>query len=175
MNIDTQWSKEIISQAREIELLVLDVDGVMTDGRLHYDAQGGEAKVFHVRDGLGIKQVMDSGIEVGIISGRQSQALKVRLAELGVRQVILGRDDKLLALQELTEQLSMTSLAKVAYVGDDLPDLPAISAAGLGLTVADAHPDVLSAARACTARRGGDGAVREICDLLINARKRTLP
>ncbi len=172
MNTDAHWSKEIVSRARDIDLLVLDVDGVMTDGRLHYDAQGGEAKVFHVRDGLGIKQAMGCGIGLGVISGRQSQALRVRLAELGVKHVILGREDKLLALRELMEQLGITSVAKVAYVGDDLPDLPAIKAAGLGLTVADAHPDVLSAAQACTARRGGAGAVREICDLLTKTRKR---
>lgn len=163
------WSPEIIELAAGIELLVLDVDGVMTDGRLHYDADGREAKVFHVRDGLGIKRLMAADVQVAVISGRSSTAVAKRLSELGIRHVTLGRDDKLAALRELLGRLGLESLSTVAYVGDDVPDLPAIEAVGLGIAVADAHPDVRDKAQALTERGGGQGAVREVCDLLLAA------
>ena len=165
------WSPEIMTLAAHVRLLVLDVDGVMTDGRLHYDADGREAKVFHVRDGLGIKQLLAADVGVAVISGRSSTAVATRLAELGIGEVTLGRDDKLAALRELAGRLGMESLNRVAYVGDDLPDLPAIQAVGLGIAVADAHPQLRDQARARTQLGGGQGAVREVCDLLLAARR----
>ena len=147
---------------------MLDVDGVMTDGQLHYDAQGREAKVFHVHDGHGIKRVMQTGIEVAVISGRQSLAVETRMAELGIQHVRLGQKNQSDALAEITAQLDIPYDA-VACVGDDEPDLPILLAAGLGIAVADAQPIVLQQADWCTSRSGGRGAVREVCDALIAA------
>ena len=152
-----------------IRLLVLDVDGVMTDGRLHYDAQGHEGKVFHVHDGYGIKRVMQSGIEVAVISGRHCTAVEKRMAELGIEHVMLGQDNKLGAFTEITERLGI-SAKSAACIGDDEPDLPIMRAAGLGIAVADAQPVVLEQADWRTLRGGGRGAVREVCDALIAAR-----
>ncbi len=151
-----------------IRLLVLDVDGVMTDGQLHYDTQGREAKVFHVHDGHGIKQVMRTGIEVAVISGRQSKAVETRMTELGIKHVRLGQENKTGAFTEITTQLGIP-LDAVACVGDDEPDLPIMRAAGLGIAVADAQPAVRERADWCTSLGGGRGAVREVCDLLIAA------
>jgi 3-deoxy-D-manno-octulosonate 8-phosphate phosphatase (KDO 8-P phosphatase) len=152
-----------------IRLLVLDVDGVMTDGRLHYDAQGHEAKVFHVHDGHGIKQAMRVGIEVAVISGRQSKAVETRMTELGIGHVRLGQENKSKAFGEITTQLGIAPEA-VACIGDDEPDLPIMQSAGLGIAVADAQPVVRERADWCTTLNGGQGAVREVCDLLIAAR-----
>lgn len=153
----------------DIRLLVLDVDGVLTDGRLHYDADGREQKVFHVRDGYGIKQLQKAGIEVAIISGRQSRALEVRLTELGIEHAFLGRDDKDAAVRELMDRLGVPRSA-VACVGDDVPDLRMMREVALGIAVADAHETVIAAADWRTAKRGGRGAVREVADALLAAR-----
>jgi len=157
-------------QAARIQLLVLDVDGVMTDGRLYFDAEGQEAKVFHVRDGYGIKQLMRLGIEVAVISGRKSKAVEMRMAELGIKHVRLGQETKLDAFLALTEMLDVP-MENVACMGDDLPDLPLVEAAGLGIAVADAHPNLLTNADWCTQLVGGQGCVREVCDFLIEARR----
>jgi 3-deoxy-D-manno-octulosonate 8-phosphate phosphatase (KDO 8-P phosphatase) len=141
----------------------------MTDGQLHYDAQGHEAKVFHVHDGYGIKQVMQAGIEVAVISGRQSPAVETRMAELGIRHVRLGQTNKSEAFADIITQLGM-SPESVACVGDDEPDLQIMQVAGLGIAVANAQPIVLAQADWCTSRSGGRGAVREVCDALITAR-----
>ena len=154
-----------------IRLLVLDVDGVMTDGRLHYDAQGREAKVFHVHDGHGIKQAMRAGIEIAVISGRRSAAVKARLAELGIEHVRLGQETKSRAFTDLTTRLDIPPEA-CACMGDDEPDLPIMQAAGIGIAVANAHPTVRGQADWQTALGGGQGAVREVCDALIAARVR---
>jgi len=151
-----------------IRLLILDVDGVMTDGSLHYDANGKEGKVFHVHDGHGIKQVMKHGIEVAVISGRKSTAVATRLAELGITRVYLGQETKSEAFEAILSSLSIAA-EDVACVGDDAPDLPIMQRAGIGITVANAHPSVLAAADWCTVRNGGQGAVREICDALLSA------
>jgi 3-deoxy-D-manno-octulosonate 8-phosphate phosphatase (KDO 8-P phosphatase) len=156
-------------QTARVRLLVLDVDGVLTDGRLLYDAGGNETKEFHVRDGYGIKQVAASGIEVAVISGRSCAAVETRIAELGIRHARLGQEDKLSALQEIAGQLSIPMDA-IACIGDDAPDLPIMSAAGLGIAVADAHPAVREAADWCTHLGGGRGAVREVCDVLVATR-----
>jgi 3-deoxy-D-manno-octulosonate 8-phosphate phosphatase (KDO 8-P phosphatase) len=156
--------------AARIRLLVLDVDGVLTDGRLYYDAEGRESKCFHVRDGYGIQQVVTAGLQVAVISGRQSPAAAARLAELRITHVFLGRNDKRQVLDQLLLELGIP-LDDVAFVGDDVIDLEIMVPAGLGITVADAHPDVLRAADWVTVASGGRGAVREVCDLLLSARR----
>jgi len=155
-----------------IRLLILDVDGVMTDGRLHYDANGKENKVFHAHDGHGIKKIMKHGIEVAVISGRKSRAVATRLTELGITRVYLGQEAKQEAFEAILASLSIAA-EDVACVGDDEPDLPVMARAGIGITVANAHPSVLAAADWCTARKGGQGAVREICDALLAAQQKS--
>ena len=156
-------------RAAGVRLLILDVDGVMTDGRLHYDADGREFKSFHVRDGYGIKRVMEAGIEVAVISGRPSQSAAGRMADLGIRHVMLGREDKAAALDELLGRLGIGANA-AACVGDDLPDLPVMRRVALPIAVADCHASVAGAAAWRTSLPGGAGAVREVCDLLLAAR-----
>ena len=166
-NLPNIPSKE---QALRVQLLVLDVDGVMTDGRLYFDAEGKETKVFHVRDGYGIKEVIKMGMEVAVISGRKSKAVEARMAELGIKHVRLGQETKLDALIAITDLLDVP-MENVACVGDDLPDLPIMNAAGLGIAVADAHPTLLGSADWCTQLVGGQGCVREVCDFLVDARR----
>lgn len=161
---------QLVRTAAEIRLLVLDVDGVLTDGRLYYDDHGAETKAFHVRDGYGIKRVLGAGIAVVVISGRRSAAVERRLAELGVEHALLGREDKDQALAEIRAALKLADASAMACIGDDVPDLPLISSAALGIAVADAHPAVLAAATWQTRAPGGHGAVREVCDLLVAAR-----
>jgi 3-deoxy-D-manno-octulosonate 8-phosphate phosphatase (KDO 8-P phosphatase) len=149
-----------------IRLLVLDVDGVLTDGRLHYGATGEQLKVFHVRDGFGLKLVMQAGIKVSIISGRSSAAVEVRCRELGIEQLEQGCNDKVAALERLLKTLGLNASAALCVV-DDTSDLPLMSAVGHAVAVADAHPDVQRAADRVTTARGGRGAVREVCDWLL--------
>lgn len=161
--------RALLERAARTRLLVLDVDGVMTDGRLYYDQHGNETKAFHVRDGYGIKSVMRQGCEVAVISGRRSVAVETRLRELGVKHAVLGEDDKLPALQGLAAELGIDDLQTVACVGDDAPDLPVLTAVGFAVAPADAHPDVAARVHWQTLARGGRGAVREVCDLLARA------
>jgi 3-deoxy-D-manno-octulosonate 8-phosphate phosphatase (KDO 8-P phosphatase) len=154
---------------RRLKLLVLDVDGVLTDGRLFYGPRGEAIKSFHVRDGYGIKQVQAAGIAVAIISGRKSAAVARRAKDLGIRHVFQGVDDKLAVLQKLAKSLKV-KLDDIACIGDDTPDAPMLNACGLGVAVADAHADALAAADLETTRPGGRGAVREVCDWLMAAR-----
>ncbi len=159
---------DLRSRALQIRLLVLDVDGVLTDGRLLYGSDGTESKSFHVRDGYGIKQVQKTGIDVAIISGRRSAAVERRAAELGIRHVILGRDDKLDALRDLAAELGLQKFEQIACIGDDVPDLQIMRTAGIGIAVADAHVDILTHADWRCHLAGGQGAVREFCDLLVS-------
>ena len=152
-----------------VRLLVLDVDGVLTDGRLFYGPKGELLKAFHVRDGYGIKKVAAAGITVAIISGRKSAAVARRARELGIRHVTQGANDKLAALRKLVKARGV-SLEECACIGDDTPDAPILAAAGVGIAVADAHEDALSVADLVTTRSGGQGAVREVCDWLVAAR-----
>ncbi|MBW7930139.1 MAG: HAD hydrolase family protein [Gammaproteobacteria bacterium] len=160
---------ELMERAAGIRLLILDVDGVMTDGRLLYDADGRELKSFHVRDGYGIKRLMAAGITVAVISWRRSGAAAGRMAELGIRHVMLGRADKGQALAEL---LAITGIdaGAAACMGDDEPDLPVMQRVALPIAVADCHAAVAGAAAWRTTLPGGAGAVREVCDLLLAAR-----
>ena len=153
----------------KIELLVLDVDGVLTDGRLYYSARGEALKAFHAHDGHGIKLLMESGVAVAAVSGRRSAAVTARMRELKVRHVVQGCRDKLEALAALTQRLDIDPL-KCACIVDDTPDLPLMAAVGFAAAVADAHPVVLSAAHWVSTAPGGRGAVRELCDALLRAR-----
>lgn len=157
-----------IEKARAIRLLVLDVDGVLTDGRLWYGNDNEELKAFHIQDGLGIKLLMRAGIDVAIITGRTSALVARRGAELGIHRVVQGREDKLVALREMCADMNI-ELAEIAYMGDDLPDLSAIRAVGLGITVANGHAVIAAHAAHRTQNEGGFGAVREVCDLLLKA------
>ena len=150
----------------KIKLLLLDVDGVMTDGRIIYDNDGGETKAFDVKDGHGLKLVQRAGIQVGIITGRQSAIVTRRATELGIDLVYQGVKDKRLPFNEILEKLSLTP-EEVAYVGDDIVDLPVMRQVGFAATVADAMDDVKLYADMVTKRSGGRGAVREICDFLL--------
>jgi len=165
----TTISPDTIAVAQNITLLVLDVDGVLSDGKLYFSAQGDELKIFNILDGLGIKMLMSQGVEVGIITGRNSPVVARRARDLGIEHLLQGREDKREALSELTTKLGI-SLAHTAYVGDDLPDLGAIVSAGLGITVPNAHSFVRQHADHCTQTRGGEGAVREVCDLILAAK-----
>jgi 3-deoxy-D-manno-octulosonate 8-phosphate phosphatase (KDO 8-P phosphatase) len=159
--------------ARAIHLLVLDVDGVLTDGRLYFGPRGEVLKVFHARDGHGIVQLRRAGLEVAVISGRRSPMVAARCRELGVRHVHQGVPDKLAVLKRLLTRLKLTR-AECACVGDDLPDLPLMQAAALSFAVADAHPAVRRRADMVTRLPGGRGAVREVCDrLLAHERRRS--
>jgi 3-deoxy-D-manno-octulosonate 8-phosphate phosphatase (KDO 8-P phosphatase) len=153
----------------KIELLVLDVDGVLTDGRLYFSGSGEALKTFHVRDGHGIKLLMRSGVAVAALSGRRSPAVTARMRELKVRNVVQGCADKVAALSDLSRRLGIDPLACACLV-DDTPDLPLMTAVGFAAAVADAHPLVLSAAHWISEARGGRGAVRELCDAMLRAR-----
>ena len=153
----------------KIEFLILDVDGVLTDGRLYFGARGEALKVFHVRDGHGIKLLMAAGVQVAAFSGRRSAATAARLRELGVPTVVQGCSDKLRALVKLTKRLKVDPL-NCACIVDDTPDMALMSAVGLAAAVADAHPIVLSAAHWISRSPGGFGAVRELCDAILRAR-----
>ncbi len=152
----------------QVKLLALDVDGVLTDGGLYYTDSGEELKKFNVKDGQGIKLVMQAGIEVAIISASNSTATLHRAKKLGIKHAFIGVEDKLTILKQLCEDLSL-SLAQVAYVGDDVNDLPILKSVGCPLTVADAMPENQTLAVYVTRLAGGQGCVREICNLLWQA------
>ena len=158
-----------MTPAAEIALVVLDVDGVLTDGRLWYGPDGETLKAFNVRDGHGIKSLVAAGVGVAVISGRRSAAVTARMRELGVADVAQGVTDKARALAELLKRNSVDP-GRVACLVDDTPDLGLMAAVGMPAAVADAHPDVLAAAKHVTRAAGGHGAVREFCDFLLAAR-----
>lgn len=149
-----------------VRLVLTDVDGVLTDGRLIFDNQGVESKEFHIRDGQGIRLWQQSGGRFGIVTGRSSQIVKLRAAELGIDLLRQGIDDKWQTVQALCQELELTAEA-VCYVGDDLLDLAAIEQVGLGVAVADAAEEVRQAADYTTSVGGGRGAVREVVELLL--------
>lgn len=171
---ESAYPAAIEAHARALELLVLDVDGVLTDGRLHYGPEGETLKVFHVKDGLGLKLLRADGVEVAVISGRRAPALERRIAELSITHAYLGRSDKRRALGELAEATGVAPSA-MAFMGDDVLDLPAMRAVRMGIAPADAHPMVrreLADTGWVTRARGGRGAVREVTDGLLTARGR---
>jgi 3-deoxy-D-manno-octulosonate 8-phosphate phosphatase (KDO 8-P phosphatase) len=154
-----------------IRLLVLDVDGVLTDGRLYFGPRGEALKLFHVRDGLGIQQVKKAGIEVAVISGRKSKMVDIRCHELGVEHVFQGAKDKVPVLEKLCARLKIEP-AQCACIGDDLPDIPVMRKVALAFAVADAHIEARHTAHVITRLPGGHGAVREVCDYLLAHRTR---
>ncbi len=158
-----------MTPAADIALVVLDVDGVLTDGRLWFGPDGESLKAFDVRDGHGIKMLVAAGVGIAVISGRRSAAVTARMRELGVSDVAQGVSDKARALAELLKRNAIDS-RRVACLVDDTPDLGLMRAVGLPAAVADAHPDVLAAASHVTRAAGGRGAVREFCDWLLAAK-----
>lgn len=156
-----------MSKNSAIKLLVLDVDGVMSDGKVTYTSDGMELKSFNIKDGVGIKRVQQSKIQTAIITGRVSPMVARRAKELGIHHLIQGREDKLAALKELLLSIEI-DLQDVAYMGDDLPDIDAIVSAGLGACPADAASAVLAKADWIASLNGGEGCVREFCDYLLD-------
>lgn len=152
----------------QVKLLALDVDGVLTDGGLYYTESGEELKKFNVKDGMGIKLLMSSGIEVAIISANSSSATIHRAKKLGIKHCFVGIEDKLTILNDICDRLAI-SLEQVAYVGDDVADLPILQAIGCPMTVADAIAENLKYAVYVTKMPGGRGAIREVCDLIMQA------
>jgi 3-deoxy-D-manno-octulosonate 8-phosphate phosphatase (KDO 8-P phosphatase) len=163
--------QDILHKAARIRLVVFDVDGVLTDGRLYFADDGNELKAFHSRDGHGMKMLQNQGIEIAVISGRHSAAVERRMSDLGIPHVYLGIQDKLAAFQELLERRNLNA-NQVAYVGDDVIDLPVMSRVGLAIAVQDADPFVKRHAHWQTPSCGGQGAVREVCELLLEAHGR---
>ena len=159
---------EVLRRAAEVRLLVLDVDGVLTDGSIYMGAQGELLKAFHIHDGKGISMLREGGIEVALLTARRSPFVLRRAEELGIDHVLQGREPKWPALEELLGTLGLTP-AQTAYVGDDLVDLPVLRRVGLAATVADAHPWVAQHCHWQTRRCGGRGAVREVCVLILDA------
>jgi len=145
----------------------MDVDGVLTDGRVAYTSAGDEIKAFDIKDGLGIKLLQKGGLKTAIITGRTSKMVERRFEELGIDWLIQGPEDKLQALKELASEHNF-KLEEIAYIGDDLPDLAAIQSAGIGMAVADASQEVRQAAQFTTKNSGGHGAVREACEWLLD-------
>ena len=155
-------------KAKKIKLLILDVDGVLTDGRLFFDNEGNEYKSFHARDGHGIKLLRQTGVEVAVISGRKSKMVALRMQNLGIELVYQGYENKRSAFNDIIEKTGVTP-EQTAHVGDDLLDLPIMTKVGLAIAVSDANYVVRHYADWCTALPGGQGAVREVCDFLMQA------
>ena len=160
--------KDILQKAAQVELVIFDVDGVLTDGSLFFTDDGQEYKAFHSRDGHGMKMLRNSGVEVAIITGRTSQVVTHRMANLGIEHVYQGKQEKLPAFEALIAKLQLTP-EQVAYVGDDVVDLPIMLRVGLAVAVADAHPLVLRHAHWHTPHGGGRGAARDVCELIMEA------
>ncbi len=165
---DNSRKKGWKGRAKRIRLLLLDVDGVMTDGHLTFDSAGKEIKSFHIRDGQGIKLLQAAGIQVGILTGRKSKAVESRARELGIRIVLQSVRDKSSALQTILKKENL-SAEQVGYMGDDLIDVRVLSSVGFALAVADAVPEVKMVAHYTTRLRGGEGAVREISEKILKA------
>ncbi|TWH76751.1 3-deoxy-D-manno-octulosonate 8-phosphate phosphatase (KDO 8-P phosphatase) [Azomonas agilis] len=159
---------DLLTRAKAIRLAIFDVDGVLTDGRLYLLPDGSEFKTFHTLDGQGIKMLIRSGVTTAIISGRHSTAVAQRATALGIHHLYLGHEDKLIVLDELLHKLQL-SPEQVAHLGDDLPDLPIIRRVGLGIAVANADAFVRQHAHGVTQARGGEGAAREYCELIMRA------
>jgi YrbI family 3-deoxy-D-manno-octulosonate 8-phosphate phosphatase len=162
---------KVAQRCQAIELFLCDVDGVLTDGRVILDNQGIETKQFHIRDGLGIRLWQRSGGKFGLITGRSSHVVKLRAVELEIQIVRQGADDKLAVAQSILAELKLKP-EQVAYIGDDLPDLPVMRYVGLGVAVADACAELKQAAHHVTTAAGGQGAVRETIELVLKSQRR---
>jgi 3-deoxy-D-manno-octulosonate 8-phosphate phosphatase (KDO 8-P phosphatase) len=157
------------NKLKDIQLLLLDVDGVLTDGSIIYSGEDSETKVFNVKDGFGLKLVMAAGIKVGLVTGRTSRALHRRCRDLGIRYIYDGVQQKAPLLDKIITETGVAA-ANTAFIGDDLPDLPLMRRIGLSIAVADAHEVVRDYSDWITSAPGGRGAVREVCDALLKAR-----
>ena len=157
------------SSLANIKLLLLDVDGVLTDGSIIYTGAGMQTMAFNVKDGLGLKMIRDAGVITCIVTGRESDALTWRVQELGIDFCYDGVSDKGAVLEQILEKTGCTA-PETAFVGDDLPDIPLMARVGFPMAVADASPEVISRAALVTTRPGGKGAVREICDMMLKSR-----
>lgn len=164
----TPISNNVKIRAEKIKLLILDVDGVLSDGRIYFDNNGNELKSFNTLDGHGIKLLRKTGVEVGIITGRTSKIVEKRALDLGISLLIQGREDKFVALQEM-RQTFPTELDEIAFMGDDWPDLTVMTRVGLALSVCNAHWQVKEFSHWVSTTEGGRGAVREACDLLLTS------
>ena len=162
------YPEPILAKARSVRLLILDVDGVLTDGRLYYTEDGRESKTFSTQDGAAMKMLSDTGVAIAIITGRQSTIVARRAIELGVQHVYQGATDKSRSLEDLVEKTGIDR-PQIAHVGDDLPDLPLFNRVGMKFSVPGAHPEVIARADYVTAAAAGIGAVREVCHLLMVA------
>lgn len=162
---------DIKDKAAKIKLLILDVDGVLTDGIIYYGSEGMELKGFHIHDGLGMRLLQKADIKLAIISGKKSDAVARRLQDLNVEHVFLGHVVKLPIYENLKQKLQLTD-EEIGYVGDDLPDLPLIRRVGLGVTVPNAPQELLQHADFTTEKLGGYGAVREVCELILKAQNK---
>lgn len=163
----SELSADLRARLSKLALLVCDVDGVLTDGRLTYSDGGEATKTFHVRDGMGLRLLMENGVEVAIITARSGAAVAKRMSDLKIKHVAQGRGDKGAALQELLDTLGVAA-EHAAYIGDDIIDLPAIRLAGVGITPSDGHEAVQAEADYITIRGGGQGAVREVADAIVD-------
>lgn len=164
----------IRERAARIRLAIFDVDGVLTDGSLYLGDDGQEYKAFHSRDGHGMVLLQESGVRLAVITGRTSNVVRLRMASLGIEDVFQGYRDKLLAYEELKRRHGLAD-EEIAYVGDDLVDLPVMARVGLAIAVADADPRVRALAHWCTAAPGGRGAAREVCELILDAQGHLAP
>jgi 3-deoxy-D-manno-octulosonate 8-phosphate phosphatase (KDO 8-P phosphatase) len=153
----------------DVRLVAFDVDGVLTDGRFYLSDDGIESKAFNTQDGFGIRQLLNEGLDVAVISGRKSAAVEKRMAELGVQHVMLGCSNKIASFDILADKLGIMA-EQAVYVGDDIPDLPLLGKVGFSVAVANAVSAVRENCRYVTAASGGHGAVREVCDMVISAR-----
>ena len=161
-------SKRVLARARLVRLAIFDVDGVLTDGTVHLSSRGEEVKAFNILDGLGLKMLAGSGVQLALLSGRKSPIVGLRARELGIVHVLQGIDDKLAAYQKLVAKLRLSAV-QTAFMGDDLPDLPVLRRCGLALSVPNAPLLVREHAHYVTEAAGGRGAVREACELLMQA------
>ena len=159
---------DALERARRVQLMVFDVDGVLTDGRLWYGPRGEELKVFHSLDGHGLKMLAQSGIPAALLSGRSSPAVALRAAELGIEHVLQGAQDKAAGFAALLARLGLAP-EQAGCMGDDVPDLPVLERCGFACAPREAHPSVLRAAHYVTAASAGAGAVREVCEYLLRA------
>ncbi|MGI5307999.1 3-deoxy-manno-octulosonate-8-phosphatase KdsC [Rheinheimera sp. WS51] len=166
-------SDEVIKRASQIRLLICDVDGVFSDGRIYLGNNNEELKAFHTRDGYGIKALRAAGVEVAVITGRTSTIVQQRMTSLTIPYIYQGQENKQAAFKELQQKLQL-NLDQIAYIGDDLADWQVMQHCGLAVAVADAHPYLRLHAHYSTSLNGGFGAVRELCDLLLISQQQFL-
>ncbi len=158
--------ESILEKAKAVRLFVCDIDGVFSDGRIYLGNQGEELKAFHTKDGYGIKALGASGVDVAVITGRQSNIVQTRMSALNVKHIVQGEENKLPALKNIIASLGL-SKENVAYIGDDMPDFECMDFVGFSIAVNDAHPSILNLADYTTFTKGGFGAVREVCDMIM--------